>query len=78
MIKSSPNRQLLQIQREYVPKNRPSLFNLSDRGPPVTPPSPPPWEFFMEVIFEASEYGPIEFQLFTFKLLGLNMLKYAN
>ena len=47
-----------------------------DRGPPVTP--LPPWGFFTVVIFEASEYGPIEIRLFAFKLLGLNMLKYAN
>ena len=39
---------------------------------------PPPWGFFTVVIFEASEYGPIEIRLFAFKLLGLNMLKYAN
>ena len=38
----------------------------------------PPWGFFTVVIFEASEYGPIEIRLFAFKLLGLNMLKYAN
>ena len=56
------------------------MVHLIDRVPPVTPPPPPPppWGFFMKVIFEASEYGPIEFQLFAFKLLGLNMLKYAN
>ena len=47
-----------------------------DRGPPVTP--PPPWGFFTVVIFEDSEYGPIEIRLFAFELLGLNMLKYAN
>ena len=40
--------------------------------------SPSPWGFFTVVIFEASEYGLIEIQLFAFKLLGLNMLKYAN
>ena len=48
-----------------------------DRGPPVTPP-PPTRGFFTVVIFEASEYEPIEIRLFAFKLLGLNMLKYAN
>ena len=49
------------------------------RGPPVTPPPPPPPRgFFTVVIFEASEYVPIEIRLFAFKLLGLNMLKYAN
>ena len=47
-----------------------------DRGPPVTP--TPPWGFFTVVIFAASEYGPIKIRLFAFKLLGLNMLKYAN
>ena len=46
-----------------------------DRGPLVTP---PPWGFFTVVFFEASEYGHIEIRLFAFKLLGLNMLKYAN
>ena len=49
---------------------------LLDCGPPVTP--PPPWGFFTVVIFEVSEYGPIEIRLFAFKLLGPNMLKYAN
>ena len=39
---------------------------------------PPPWVFFTVVIFKASEYGPIEIRLFALKLLGLNMLKYAN
>ena len=38
----------------------------------------PRWGFFPVVIFEASEYGPIEIRLFASKLLGLNMLKYAN
>ena len=41
-------------------------------------PPPPKWEFFTVVIFEASEYRSIEIRLFAFKLLGLNMLKYAN
>ena len=54
-------------------------FNvIIDRGPPVTPTPPPRWGFFPVVIFEASEYGPIEIRLFASKLLGLNMLKYAN
>ena len=51
-------------------------LKLIDRGPPVTP--PPPWGLFTVIIFEASEYGPIQIRLFAFKLLGLNMLKYAN
>ena len=44
-------------------------------GAPVPP---PPLGILRVVIFEASEYGPIEIRLFTFKVLGLNMLKYAN
>ena len=40
--------------------------------------SPSPLGILQVVIFEASEYGPIEILLFAFKLLGLNMLKYAN
>ena len=53
------------------------MTDKGDRGPPVYLP-PPHWGFFTVVIFEASEYGPIEIRLFAFKLLGLNMLKYAN
>ena len=49
-----------------------------DRGPPVTPPPPSPRGFFTVVNFKASEYGPIKIRLFAFKLLRLNMLKYAN
>ena len=50
-----------------------------DRGPPVNHPHPPtPGDFSAVVIFEASEYGPNQIRLFAFKLLGLDMLKYAN
>ena len=38
----------------------------SDRGATLNP--PPPLGILMVVIFEASEYGPIEIRLFTFKL----------
>ena len=46
--------------------------------PGATRNPPPPLGILTVVIFEASEYGPIEIRLFTFKLLGLNMVKYAN
>ena len=41
-------------------------------------PPPPPVDFSRWSFFEASEYGPIEIRLFAFRVLGKNMLKYAN
>ena len=55
-------------------RNRPIAI---DRMLSVTP-LPHSWGFFTVVIFKISKYRPIEIRLFAFKLLGLNMLKYAN
>ena len=61
----------------YYPKQ---FHGLAHTRPWATrnPASPPPLGIFHGGIFRASEYGPIEIRLFAFKLLGLNMLKYAN
>ena len=61
-----------------VPSSGECLLGLLRPGATRNPPPPPPLGILTVVIFEASEYGPIEIRLFTFKLLGLNMLKYEN
>ena len=59
-------------------QKRRKRYKRCNNRPWATRNPPPPCGFFKVVIFEASEYGPIEIRLFAFKLLGLNMLKYAN